>query len=247
MSEYLNFEKALARNCSVLGDTLGETYTFLLNDFFTTLYAWDMYRSLFAQNEERVDLLNAVSGPVALVLSGMFYDMTLLRLRRLTETMRGAGPTSRLCLDKLVHYSFPEHKQELAALKKICIKKTKFAKHLVDNKVAHHNLGVRKKAAILPIGSRKDIEASLEAIAHLFFVFAQRHLDTHLSFEIISSFETDEIRFLETLYLGNLEIAAQRDRLRAASQSIELARDYQEPEFPNWLSERTSRNWNFES
>ena len=168
MSKYLNFEKALTRNCAVLGDTLGETYTFLLNDFFNTLYAWDMYRSLFAQNEERVDLLNAVSGPVALVLSGMFYDMTLLRLRRLTETMRGAGSTSRLCLDKLVHYSFPEHKQELAALKKVCIKKTKFAKHLVDNKVAHHNLDVRKKQRCCQWEAEKMLKPLLKQLPIFF-------------------------------------------------------------------------------
>lgn len=91
MAENKTAEQVRNEHLQVLGPTLGPLYHALYNEV-TWLHAkWKQYRLLFAESQERVDLLNDVAGFFFLLIQDVLWEDIILHIARLTDPPQSVG------------------------------------------------------------------------------------------------------------------------------------------------------------
>lgn len=216
-----------------------EFFELLKYDFFLLRTEWRFYKSLFGTNAETVALLNSISGVSANTLDRVFFERTLLGLRKLTDpaqTQRGA----RLSFSIKGLFQFPElDERELRKLVNQAAKASSFARDWSNRRIAHNDLDYRTGGKPLEKASRLKVEEALNAISRTIKWVGTHRLDTHLVTNPIPPFN-DERALLRTLYEGHRVLKERKrqkaeflkngeydkvDELRKANAS-----------YPNWLS-----------
>lgn len=239
-------EDILKENIEALGKDLGETFTFLHNDFLNLLLEWDTYKAFFGTNLERVNLLNSISGLTAFQIEKRLFHSVLLGLRRLSEKMKGAPEESPISIDKLLYFAPEgEGKKELRELAKAVRKECAFAKNWSDKKIAHSDWAVRTGRATLEVASRQKTENALRSIAEFIQKFGKLFLGCIYVFDVIKPLDGDEVSFLEALLEGHKAIEDRKTRGLTALKE----RNYDDPslsyEPPDWLKREDQVDWRF--
>lgn len=139
-----------------------------LEDELTRLYlAWNEYKTLFATNERRIQLLNKTAPSFFVHFEDMVWRETMLHLCRLTdppETARRSNLTLQRLPGAIDHLGLSARvAQEVSA----AVQSTRFARDWRNRRIAHRNLDLVSDPKLKPLAtaSRADIEKSLEALA----------------------------------------------------------------------------------
>jgi len=150
----------------ILGPTLGPLYHALYNEV-TWLHAkWKQYGLLFAESQERVDLLNEVAGFFFLLIQEVLWEDIILHIARLTDPPQSVGKDNLTLLRLAEAVHDPALSAQIASLVEQARTEAEFARVWRHRHLAHRdlNLAVDRQAAPLPGVSRESMERVLEAI-----------------------------------------------------------------------------------
>lgn len=245
MANYNTAAEIAEKNIELLGKDLGQTFTFLHNDFLNLLLEWQVYRAFFGTNKERVDLLNAVSGSTAYIIEKTLFHSVLLGLRRLSANLKGDPNKGEISISKLLQHLEEADKRTLAKTTKAVRVKCAFAKNWADKRIAHSDWSIRNGEAELEIASRKKAEEALQSIAEFIQAFGKLKLDTTYVFEIIKPFAHDEVHFLEVLMEGKNAKENKKSVRKAALEKRDFTAVKEIEDYPDWLKERYQPEWAF--
>lgn len=215
-----------------------EFFELLKHDFFTLRVEWRFYRNLFGTNPETVDLLNKISGSSANTIDRVFFERTLLGLRKLTDPAQAKrGKSSSVSVKGLLQ--FPElQDQDLKRLVSQAEKACGFARDWSNRRIAHSDLEYRNGDKPLKTASRQKVEDAMTAISLPIRWVGTHRLDLHLCTHPIPSVR-DESSLLIALYEGQ-KVIEKRAREKAKfleekeyEKLTELRKE--ERNYPEWL------------
>ncbi|MCA0872251.1 hypothetical protein LCL97_15555 [Seohaeicola saemankumensis] len=223
-----------------LGDGFGGDLYDLEQEYINLRIVWRFYRSFFATNSERVELLNKASGLYFYMIEQLKFEAVLLGICRLTdpvETGRGAGIKLNLTVRRLEQYLDGGFVDEWSEMITQLDANINFARDWRNRKIAHSSYDLQKGQVKLEGASREKVEAAFDAIEEIFRFVRRQFLDSEMIFEPILTFE-DEVRVLEKLFDG-LEV--ERANQEALEQALSEGNfdDFERLRSkPNWLTER---------
>lgn len=85
MGDALTPAQTLERYQSVLGSTAGREFYFFKQNFLNAVHMWGVHHAMFETNDQRVDLMNAASGPAAAEIQRALRQSVILALCRLCD------------------------------------------------------------------------------------------------------------------------------------------------------------------
>jgi hypothetical protein len=153
----------------VLGPDLGAIYQALCDDVSWLHFKWKQYRILFAESEERIEILNKVGGTFFFIIQEVLHDDGLIHIARLIDR-KDHGPDkehlSLLQLASAVKIKAPEIYFEISRLVKQARKKGRFVDDWRNLRLAHTSLDVAvgRGPQALPGVAREQIEAFMSAL-----------------------------------------------------------------------------------
>lgn len=178
-------EEVEREHLRAFGPDLGPLYDALHNEVAWLHAKWQEYRKLYAESEERVDLLNSTAAFFFGVVQDALWDNVLLHICRLTD------PTSHKGFEHLTLRRLPKVipdkrlAREVRALVKNAEDRSEFARKLRNDRLAHLDLavGLTDGVALLSGASRQQVEetlASFRAVLNKLHVF---YLNGEVAFE----------------------------------------------------------------
>lgn len=230
-------DEVLQGYVSQLGEKAGRYFRAVENDLYNLRIEFEIYRSLFGTNKERVDLLNSCSGITAFYISRSLADSVLLRICRLTdpEKMRGKRNVTINGLPSLLRGGSDQELDERLAFARNF---SSFARDWRNRRIAHSDEEVRVFNAKLEASSRDVMANAIDAIAACVRRFAAVELGVSLMTHPIRALDKDEVHFLEVLYLGMAELEkASRLATEARARKDWTFIDNRDS-LPDWLTYR---------
>jgi hypothetical protein len=152
---------------------------------------------MFGANEDRVALLNSVSGETAYFVERSMFEAALLSICRMTDP-----PASRLTKDKnitvrrLAHYLSNPQDARTSTFIDASVQKAAFARSWRNKRLAHSDEAVRNGIAQLDLASRALVKSATDSIAKCIRHFAAVELETTLVTHPISALGNDTTHFL---------------------------------------------------
>lgn len=217
-----------------LGSDLGELFYHVKWDLIELRMQWRAHRMFFGTNQERVELLNSISGYVAFELERTLFEATLLGLRRLTDKPGKRGGKKSVSIKGLTDHFQDSELLELKRLINNAERAAQFARNWADKKIAHSDFEHRTGAMELQPASRQGVEAAIDAIASVVKWVSLTKLDTHQVTHTIPNSD-DELWFLKTLYEGG-KVMKEKENL---SRQYSRNGNYEERDdlyrYPDWL------------
>jgi len=166
MDRHQSPEEVEQKHLQVFGQGLGPLYHALYKDV-TWLHAkWLEYRKLYAQSEERVDLLNRTAPFFFRLVQDVLWKDVLLHIARLTD------PPKHQKFENLTLRRLPDGvsdgglADELRSLVRTALERCEFARQWRNKRLAHRDLAlaIDAKAAPLPAVSRQQVEEALASV-----------------------------------------------------------------------------------
>ena len=185
----------------------------------TWLHAkWLEYRKLYAQSEERIDLLNGTAAFFFRVVQDVLWEDVLLHIARLTD-LPDQGRFKNLTLRRLPEAVPDQHlANELSNLVENANVKSQFARDWRNKRIAHSDLSlaIDVKATPLPGVSRQHIEDALNCFRRILNRLYSSYLNAEVAYEhFLTNEDADAL-------IHHLAVAArfeerQRQRLQAGN------------------------------
>lgn len=187
-----------------LGGELGGVFSHVKDSVIIMRAEWRVYSEWFRASKERVELLNEVSSFTALVIQTALRDRVLVKLSRLTDpASKGKNKNATICY--LSTAEITEGDRKLVDLIDDAVDKTRKIRLIRNRHLAHSDrkevLASSSKLSI----TYRDIDNSIHAISRVIKYFSEQYLGTHLMLNMVSSYKSDEVAFLEALHLGLTE------------------------------------------
>jgi len=185
MGRYKSEEEIQQEHLHAFGPTLGPLYHALHNEV-TWLHAkWLEYRKLYAQSEERIDLLNGTAAFFFRLVQDVLWEDVLLHIARLTD------PPKQRHFENLTLRRLPEAvpdqclADELRSLVDDALERSQFARQWRNKRLAHSDLSlaVDVKAAPLPGVSRRHVEEALSCFRRILNRLHVSYLDGKVAYE----------------------------------------------------------------
>lgn len=149
----------------VLGPTLGPLYYALYHEVAWLHAKWGQYRILFAQSQERVELLNRIAGFFFSVIQRALWEDVVLHIARLTDPPQSLGKDNLTLLRLTAALQIPELVPEIENLVRQARADAEFARVWRNRNLAHLDLDLAMdRATPLPRISRANIEQALGAV-----------------------------------------------------------------------------------
>lgn len=234
-------EEAKRDLISSLGEENGTLVDNLKNDCVNLRLYWRVYCSFFGTNQERVDLLNSISGTTSIILENSLRHEVIFRICRLTDPESAQrGERKNVSLSRLENIPLSDQSVEMKKKINIAKQSSSFAKTLRNRLLAHSDDIARNyKMAPISQGSRKDIENAIDDICDCIRFFYSTALDTHLVTRPSSTLISGEVELIKAIFLGSQE----RNRLEQEQSEFLAQRDYksledQRDRLPEWVTFR---------
>lgn len=169
----------------VMGPELGRLCYELQLDFWWLDHKWREYQELYAQGQERIDLLNSVASNFFYFLNKLFFEDALLHLCRLTDPPRSCGRNTLSGMRLVEEVADPALRSAVQTKADIAKNRCDFARDWRNQNLAHTDLESLRigQAAILPKVDAKDIEDSMKTIGEV-LTFLEAHFGTPHSISI---------------------------------------------------------------
>ena len=167
MAECKTAEQVRDDHLRVLGPDLGALYHALHDEVIWLHGKWQQYRILFAESEERIELLNGVAGFFFRVIQDVLFENVVLHIARLTDPTQSVGKDN-LTLFRLAEFvKEPKLALEVKSLAERAKAAATFARDWRNRHLAHTDLALAlgDQAKPLPPISRERIDAALAAAA----------------------------------------------------------------------------------
>jgi hypothetical protein len=188
-----------------LNKTCRRLFDALRHDVTDLHLRWTIYRQLYANSEEAINLLNASGSNVFYLLQLLLLDDCALRLSKLTDPA-SQGRFENLSVLKLVESvtasdkEFPLDKAE-ALLHELCERCEKF-RALRNKRIAHADLAHALKIAGAPLPgiSREDVEHAIESLRNLLNFVEYHYFSSQTLYgELIIPYDADGNKLLSVL------------------------------------------------
>lgn len=233
-------EEATQARIDALGPEFGPLFRHVETDLYSLRNLWRMYVAFFGTSNERVELLNASSGPTAFVLEQTLFQSALLSLCRMTDPPSGQkGRSTNTTIKRFPHF-LKDH-SKLASLEQLIYDagtETSFARSWRNKKIAHSDYDVRQHKAELDTASRRDVSNAIDAIAAVIRWVGHECLDCDIITHPIHSFSNDEVQILEHLYLGQQKDMELEVRSRAHLENGDYEGAKEISKLPDWVTYR---------
>lgn len=228
-----------------LGESRGRYFRAVETDLYTLRMHFSIYAALFGTNEERVLLLNSVSGNTSYWIERSMFECIILQVCRLTDPWEAARGKRNVTIRRLpILLSEPD--AELDRRVDNAKNSTKFARDWRNRYIAHADEEVRLGAATLDRATRQSVRHAIDSIAACIRRFALSEMGVTLNTHPIRSLDHDEIEFLTALYLGrNALDKRERDRKEIISKRDWKKLDGLE-KLPGWLTIRDNQEHDIE-
>ena len=169
MGSHKSTENVEQEHLQAFGPTLGPLYHALHNEVIWLHAKWLEYRKLYAQSEERIDLLNGTAAFFFRVVQDVLWDDVLMHIARLTD------PPKQKKFENLTFRRLPEAvpdqplANELRKLVKNALERSQFARQWRNKHLAHSDLSlaIDGKATPLPGVSRLHVEEALSCFREI--------------------------------------------------------------------------------
>lgn len=219
----------LARYRNTLGKNFGEYFYYLNQATFELVGVWDVYRSFFGTNEQRVNLLNRASGYVTCVIQDTLHERVILGICQLTdpENSRGLRNLTVTGLPSFIDETI--YREEIAVMCKSARDSTSFARDLRNKLIAHSDFAAKSGSQQIEYSSRlkivKAITAIIKPLRHI-------HMKSFDSFQFYHAIHAspDENMFLKCIHLGVEQMEIEKSDLNILN--------YSKRQFPDWLEVR---------
>jgi len=183
MAETQSFEELQARSIAAMGDELGRAYATLWSDVALLFHDWGEFIALFT-TPERTKLLNQVAPAFFRAVQVNFFEVTVLRIARLTDPPRSVGK-SNLTVQQL-----PElvTNQELASNLLILVEKAKraaaFCRDRRNRALAHRDLDLAINNSPQPVqdATIEKVRAATNALADILNAVSEHYLNERALF-----------------------------------------------------------------
>lgn len=220
-----------------LGVEFGEYFFHLNQNVFGLIGIWDVYRSFFGTDEQRVDLLNRASGYVALTVQDALHERIILGVCQVTDPAESGG-RKNLTIRGLPRFiSDQSCRDEVAAMIDIALDRTSFARDLRNKLLAHSDLAATVGSYQVDYSSREKITSAIRSIITPLRRIHMRYLDATQLFHSIRP-HPDETGFLRCVYLGVRHL---EEEARSWTMGGREKQD-----FPDWLSESEQNEFDSE-
>ena len=185
MGETSTPDEVRAKIVAAMPAPLGQVYYELSNQVVWVHLKWKDFRELYAKAPETIDLLNAAAPAFFYNLQQMMWDDVLLHLCRITDPTKSAGKdtlTIRRLPDEIPDTAL---RSQLEALAEDARKKTEFARHWRNRRLAHCELPplAGQSPRPLPAASREHVEVALAAISEAMNAIERHYLHSAVSYK----------------------------------------------------------------
>ncbi|MCL1628705.1 hypothetical protein M3N55_08175 [Roseibaca sp. V10] len=224
-----------------LGQENGELVDNLRTDCASLRLHWRIYRSFFGTSKERVDMLNSISGTTALVLENSLWHEVIFRICRLSDPKTSLkGKSKNVSITRLEDLIEERSKEEIQKSISEAVAASAFAKTLRNKLLAHSDDDARNNRGVLITrGSRRDVTNAIDRICDCVRLYYSVALDTHLVTHPISNLGDDEVKIIQTIYLGKQEmLRIEAERRRHLAVRDYKALDENETRLPDWVTYR---------
>lgn len=228
-------EDAFAKLSDVL---VGETATIVLK--------WRVYLAMFGTNQQRVEMMNSVSGLTAAIIQDAIYSDVILSLCRLSDPAsqhRNKNNSVARLVGMFQEGSAKDRFSSLAGEFTMACQPLRRVRNLF---LAHADSAAsldRENASGI---SRVQIETAMDCLKNVIRTIESEANNTHIILDVVSERDRDEIAFMQALYLGQMKkeelieaaftlIGQQADPRYEPPESAALPKIFDEPE---WLSYR---------
>ena len=238
-------EETLEQRKAALGDEAGAFFRNLEEELYSVRELWACYIGLFGTNPERVDLLNAVSGPTAFQIEKAMREAALLAICRLTdpkETRASRNVERNVTVRRLTTYSKKGADNDLKNLIETAVSAAEFARTFRNKVLAHADDRTANSRGSVTSGSRNDMREAMDAIAACLKKFAESELDMALVTHPIRQ-GADEVELLKSIYLGKKEMERRELEYVQSFRNGTWRELNEKNSLPEWLTLRPSQEF----
>jgi hypothetical protein len=211
-----------------LGGEFGDYFFYLNQSVFGLVGIWDVYRSFFGTNEQRVDLLNRASGYVTRIIQDSLHERVILGICQVTDRKISMGRknlTVHGLPDFIVDAGF---RDEVTSMIESATAATSFARDLRDKLIAHSDLAATMGSYQVEHSSRERIVLAIRSIIKPLRHIHTRYFDATQLYHTIRPLP-DEVGFLRCIYLG---VEQEEEERRSWARTGRPGRPS-----PEWLNE----------
>ena len=238
-------EQVMQHRIEKLGEEGGRYFRNLENQLYFARDNWKCYVGLFGTNNDRVDLMNSLSGGTAFLIERAMKDSALLSICRMTDPECGKKKGKceiNTTIKRLTGYQKNGDKEGLEKLIKDAVDKSNFARVYRNKVLSHSDEETQNKKARLDTGSRKMIRESFDSIASCIKRFAEEEMSITLITHPLRNAD-DEVNLLQALFVGRGE----NERREAELRDIRVNKGWQAAKdlypLPDWLTHRAEREF----
>jgi len=195
---------------------LGELYDDLRNQLTWIHLKWNDFRSLYADSEETVNLLNEAAPDFFHNLQRMMWEDVLLHICRITDRSKVAGKDTLTVLRLAKSTPDQSLKQVVESLADDVTLTTKFARDWRNRRLAHHELPPQAGQSSKPLAhaSRQNVEDALAALRAIMNAVSQHYLNSTTGYEYSIEALGGIAALVSRVRLGVEAHRAELDRLR---------------------------------
>jgi len=178
----------MTQNTEGMPPEIAEVYEPLYQDVCWLHAKWEIFRQLYAEKEENVELMNVSAPTFFRMYQDVSLDDILLTISRLTDPYR-TSKSDNLSMEQLVSRvnatAHPLLRDELKQLLDRAASQCSFARTLRHKRIAHNDLLTKLKASVdpLPIITLKKIEGALTAIRSIMNKVEQYYQNTTVMYD----------------------------------------------------------------
>ena len=215
MSHHRSAEEIEQEHLQALGPSLGPLYHALFNEVTWLHMKWLEYRKLYAQSQERIDLLDETAGFFFQIIQNVLWKDILLHIARLTDPPEQMRFKNLTLLGLPASVADPCLAGELRKLVEDARSQSQFAREWRNKRIAHKDLSqaIDDKATPLPGVSRANIEQALASFRGILNRLHASYLGGEVAYERFST-NRDADALLHHLAVAARFEARQRQRLK---------------------------------
>jgi hypothetical protein len=181
----------VSQNMTAMPPTISEIYDPLYQDVCRLHAKWQLFRQLYADDEQNVELLNESAPKFFRTCQDMLVDDVLLTISRLADPPESIRKKN-LSLDQLVirinATANPLLKNRLERAIKEAVKECGFARVLRHKRIAHSDLATKLKTNVepLPTVTLNKIEAALTGIRSVMNIVEDAFQNCAVRYELLA-------------------------------------------------------------
>jgi hypothetical protein len=166
MGENKTAQQVRDEHLQKLGSALGPLYHALYDEVIWLHAKWQQYRILFAESQERIDLLNSTAGFFFYMVEKVLREDIVLHIARLTDRPQSVGRDNLTLLRLAPALEAYPIAPEIAKLIEQAHKDAGFARDWRNRLLAHTDLDLALNGRATPLSgiSRENIEHALGSV-----------------------------------------------------------------------------------